>query len=317
VTDRRVRKKGVPKRPPATKVRAGDWQRRVSSPAFARELTALIARDLRALADQRFKDVVDMRLVRDLIERTDELLVVDAVAALGVSLRDASHQRMRKAKRPLRDILGSQLIDDIEAMLDDATNLSHHAETFIEGMMQRELVQSLMTDLVYTAIVSFNRRFNPLFGNLALMAIDTQIKSFIRMFMPMLQRQATAFLVDRKNHALFADFARAALRQILNEPVVRLVEIIDRGSQREAEALIAKTARNPQVRRLARETVLMWSEAAFRQIGNLRVGDVLRLDANAAWLAKRLTAPVQAALKRPHLLAFLSQEIDRASRARP
>jgi hypothetical protein len=305
----------MPRRPPTPRTRAGYWQRRVSSPAFARELTVLIAEDLRALADQRFKDVVDLRLIRELIERTDALLAVDAVSAVAVSVRTAVRARMRKAKRPLRDVVGAQLVSDIEAMLDDATNLPHQAEAIIERMMQRELVQSLMTDLVYTAIVSFNRRVNPLFGNLALMAVDSQIKSFIRMFMPMLQQQAAAFLIDRRNHALFADFARAAARQILNEPLAQLVELFDRGSDREAEAFITRAARNPQVRRLARDLALTLSEAALKQLSAKRVGTVLLLDANADWLAKRLSTPLLAVFKRPHVSAFVMREIERASSA--
>jgi hypothetical protein len=148
------------------------------------------------------------------------------------------------------------------------------------------------------------------------MAVDSQIKSFIRLFMPMLQQQATAFLVDRKNHALFADFVRAAARQVLNEPLAQLVDLFDRGSDREAEAFITKTARNPQVRRLAADMLLMMSEAAFKQLSSKRIGSVVQLDANIDWLAKRLSAPLLAALKRPHVAAFVQREIDRAGSAR-
>lgn len=303
----------MPRRPPTPTASTRYWQRRVSSPAFSRELTALIAQELRALADQKFKDVVDARLVHELIERSHDLLAIDAVSALAVSLRATARRRVRKTKRSLRGILGAQFATDVEAALDDVTNLTRHAEDFIERMMQRELVQSLMTDLVYTAIVSFNRRVNPLFGNLALMAIDAQIKSFIRIFMPMLQRQATAFLIDRKNHELFADFARGVARQILDEPLPALLELFDRGTEDEAEAFINKTARNPHIRRFVREVALTLSDAALHEIGGKRIGSVLLLDENRDWLAKQLTAPLLAALARPHTAAFVGREIDRVA----
>lgn len=304
----------MPRRPSSTpSASARYWQRRVSSPAFKRELTALIAQDLRALAAVTFGEVVDVQMMRELIGRWDEILAVDAIAAVAVGLRKEARQRARRTKRSLGAILGDQFTADVEAALDDATNLSRYAEDFIDRMMQRELVQSLMTDLVYTAIVSFNRRMNPLFGNLALMAVDSQIKSFIRMFMPMLQRQATTFLIDRKNHALFADFARAAARQVLNEPLPQLLELFSRGTDAEAEALIGRTVRSPQLRGLVRDVALLVSNAVLRDLGGKRIGTVLALDDNADWLAKRLMAPLLAALSRPHIAAFVSRELDRAS----
>ena len=300
----------MPRRPaPKNAAPAPGWQRRIRSPAFARELKALIARELGALADQKFKDVVDVRVVHDLIERADELLAVEAMSALAVGVRAAARKRARQTKRSLGGILGAQLVGDVESALADMTNLSSQAEDFIAQMMERELVQSLMTDLVYTAIVSFNRKVNPL-GNLALMAIDAQVKSFIRMLMPMLQRQATAFLVDRKNHALFADFARAAARQVLNEPVAGLSDLFDRASDADAEAAISKIARNPQIRRLVRDAARMVIDAVFTHLGRQRVGNVLLLDDNIDWLAQRISAPLLALLRRPHVAAFVQGEME-------
>lgn len=306
----------MPRRPsPKTAAPAHGWQRRVRSPAFARELKALIARELTALADQQFKDVVDVRTVRDLVERADELLAVDAVGALLVNLRATARKRARQTKRSLGGILGAQVVGDVESALTDATSLTSQAEAFIAQMMERELVQSLMTDLIYTAIVSFNRRVNPIFGNLALMAVDTQVKSFIRMLMPMLQRQATAFLVDRKNHALFADFARTAARQVLNEPLAQLSALFDRASDAEAEALITKVARNTQVRRLVRDGTRMLADAAFAHLSRQRIGDVVLLDDNIDWLTDRISAPLLALLRRPYVAVFVQGEMEGVSKA--
>lgn len=160
--------------------------------------------------------------------------------------------------------------------------------------------------------MSFNRKVNPL-GNLALLAMDTQVKSFIRMFMPMLQRQATTFLVDRKNRALFADFARAAARRVLDEPVAQLSALFDQISDEEAEAVIQKTARNPHVRRLVRDSARLLTHAALAHLGRRRIGDVLLLDDNLDWLAQRIVEPLLALLARPHVAAFIEREIDRGN----
>jgi hypothetical protein len=285
----------------------------VKSPAFARELTALIEVDLRELGKQRFKDVVDVRMVHALVDRADAILAAEALSAVAIKLRGATRQQLRKTKRSLRDILGEQFLEDVDAAIESATNLTAQAEDFIAQLMERELVQSMMTDIVYTAIVSFNRRVNPLFGNLAMMAIDTQIKSFIRMFMPMLQRQATAFLIDRKNHALFADFARAAARLVLSEPLPQLFEIFNRGTDAEAKALLDRVARDPHVRRLAREGGRIAIDLVWREVSNRKVGSLVLLDDNVAWLAKALVTPLLAALQRSHIATFISREIEMAA----
>lgn len=299
----------MPRRP-STKspASARNWQRRVGSAAFARELTALVKAELEWIAKQKFKDVVDARLVHELIDRADDLLAIDAVSALLGTLRATARRHARQTKHSLHAILGDELVGEIDTALGEMTNLTGQFERFIDEMMERELVQSLMTDLVYTAIVSFNRKVNPL-GNLALLAMDTQVKSFIRMLMPMLQRQATAFLVDRKNRALFADFARAAARQVLNEPVAQLSALFDQTSDEEAEALIKKTARNSHVRRLARDSARLLVDAALAHLNRRRIGDILLLDDNLDWLAQRIAEPLLALLARPHVAAFVEREI--------
>src|SRR5262245_33029302 len=115
----------MPRRPPPTMSASGRyWQRRVTSPAFARELTALVADQLRALANRKFKDVVDLRLVRELIERSDELLAVDAVTALALGVRGTARQGMRRSKRSLRALLGEQFVADVDDVFNDAAILT-------------------------------------------------------------------------------------------------------------------------------------------------------------------------------------------------
>jgi hypothetical protein len=285
----------------------------VSSPAFKRELTALIADDLRAGVALRVADVIDRRLVHELVGRWDDLVDIDAITTVAMELRRTVRQRARRSKRTLHVLLGHQFVADLEAAMSDAAQLSRDAEDFIARLMERELVQSLMTDLTYTAIVSFNRRVNPLFGNLALLAVDTQIKSFIRMFMPMLQRQATAFLVDPKNRAMFMDFARAAMHLLLHEPLPNLLTLVAGGSDADAEAMIRKSLQNPQLRRLVREAALLLADAVLRDLGPRRIGTVVQLEDHAEWLAERLSGPLRAVLARPHIAAFIARELARAS----
>src|SRR5512134_1481145 len=98
----------MPRRAPVVSASQRYWQRRVSSPAFARELTRLIADELRVLADEKVNDVVDIGLIHDVIERSEKLLAVDALSGVMVALRRTVRRRARKTKRSLGDVLGEQ-----------------------------------------------------------------------------------------------------------------------------------------------------------------------------------------------------------------
>ena len=51
------------------------WQRRVRSRAFKGELTAVVRRELTALAGERVRDVVDPDLVRSIIAEWDTRMI--------------------------------------------------------------------------------------------------------------------------------------------------------------------------------------------------------------------------------------------------
>jgi hypothetical protein len=51
--------------------------------------------------------------------------------------------------------------------------------------------------------------------------LQDQIKGFIGLFMPTLQRQAVAFVTSRGNQTLVIDLLRATARQLLAEPLSR------------------------------------------------------------------------------------------------
>jgi hypothetical protein len=88
---------------------------------------------------------------------------------------------------------------------------SSHTEEFVGDIMRQEFVRRLFTDSIFTSIVSFNQRINPFFGGLTMRVLEDQITGFIRLFMPMLIEQATAFAVSKDNQRIALDFARQEL----------------------------------------------------------------------------------------------------------
>ena len=201
------------------------WTKRLASPAFRRASGGGDRRaSLRAIGRQRVGQIVDPRLVRELIRHWDAR-VVDRVRRSPRSRSPpiaAPRAASRRTASRCVDLLDRRASSPSSSR--DRRGPRAHAPaaaSFITALIEREFVRGLFTDIIFTALVSFQRRANPLFGALAVRALEDQIKGFIGLFMPMLQAQAIAFAVDRANQRAVLDFARAVARQLLAMPIGR------------------------------------------------------------------------------------------------
>jgi hypothetical protein len=298
---------------PAAAGFARRWTKRVRSPAFERALRALIADEVRAAARDRVKDVVDARRVRRLIERADpavfdEQVLTELVLEAGRVVR----ARLRAKKKPLRDLLDAELTEGIETLLAEPIVLTRRAEDLVGQLMSTALVRDLFTDVVHTSIVSFNKRINPLFGGVTMAALEPQIKGFIRMFVPMLQKQAAGFVVGEQNRLVFADFTASVVRELLREPLPGLLALVaggGRAGRAQTRALVRALLRGPKVQALQREMALAVWDAAFARLRGSRLGDLVALEENAEPIAAEIAAAMRPLLVRPSVIAFLEREV--------
>lgn len=291
------------------------WQRRLRAPAFKRELTALLRRELKALAGERVKDVVDPELVRSMVREWDPRMI-DRARLADLVIEGTRHAARKRRGAPLRRLLEPQLVTDIEAVVREGFALSAGAKDAIAAIMQQQFVRRLFTDIIFSAIVSFYQRVNPLFGALTMRVLEEQIKGFIRFFMPMLQQQATAFVIDEANQRVAMDFVSAVIRQLLEQPPPRYWETITPGQRRTLEALIRDALANAPLNVVVREATLAAWDAAYAVIDDERVGDLLRIDAQAAWLAERCVEVILPALSRSHVVQFVAAEMALAAGTR-
>jgi hypothetical protein len=301
------------KRAAPTSNQARYWARRVASPAFRRGLTEIIAAELRALAKQRVGQVIDPAAVRELIAHWDTRIAARgalAEAAIGAGRRTA--RRLAGRRDALADLLDDELVAEIEATIDAGLELSERGRDFITALMERELIRGLFTDLIFTALVSFQRKANPLFGALAVRALEDQIKSFIGLFMPMLQAQAIAFAVDRTNQRAVLDFARAVARQLLATPIGRYADVAASASGDALATLVRHAAANDRLAELGQRAALIAWDDLFAEVKQRRIGDLVRLEAHADWIAARAVAALLPLLQRPSVLAFIAAEVDAA-----
>ncbi len=289
---------------------AGYWKRRVRSKSFKRALTALLVQELKSLSRERVEDVLDAERVRTIIREWDTRAVNrEVVADLVIRANRRMTERLNRRGMSLGSLLGPHFVADIDAILKDGMRLSAHAEDFVAKIVRQEFVRGLFTDIVFSAIVSFYQKVNPLFGALTMRVMEEQIKGFIRLFMPMLQQQATAFAISKENQRILFDFARSITRQLLNEPLAHYATLISAGQRTKAEALIRKAVASAALDSVIRNATLAAWDDLYETIRDKKMGDLLRLDEHTRWLAERSVAAILPALARPHVLGFVAAEM--------
>lgn len=284
------------------------WARRLRSAEFRRRLTALVAAELAALGRAKVGEVVDARLAGELIGAWDTRLVDRrALAELAIATNRRGARRLARRGETLAGLLDDALLAELDAALGAQFDLSPRAREFVAALVEREFVTGLFTDLIFTALVSFQRRANPLFGALAVHALEDQIKGFIRLFMPMLQAQATAFATDRANQRAVLDFARAAARQLLDLPLDRWAALAGGAAP---ERLLRRAAADAGLADLGRRAALAAWDDLFAAARGLRVGTLLRLEEHADWLAVQAVDALLPLLQRDAVVAFVAAELD-------
>jgi len=290
------------------------WGKRVRSKDFIHGVTAVLAEEITALSGQRIKDVVDARLVRKIIAEWDGRMVdPDIVTDLVIAANTVVAQRLRAKNTSVLGLLDEHLVAGIDAVLADDIVLSKHIKDFIEKVMQQEFVRSLFTDIIYTSIVAFYERISPLFGGMTLAILEGRVKSFIRLFMPMVQREATNFAISTTNQRLFSTFARSIVRQVLSEPLPQFSAATSSGRRRHVEALIRKSIGSRTLESLVRELGLAAWDDVYKRVRNRKVGDLLHVEEHARWLAERATELIVPILSRPRVLRLVAAEVDRSN----
>ena len=290
------------------------WQRRVRSRAFKRELTALVRRELTALAGERVRDVVDAELVRSIMRDWDTRMI-DRTRLAELIIEGTRHSVRKRRGEPLRR-LDPQLITDVEAIVREGVALSAGAEDAIAAIMRQEFVRGLFTDVIFSAIVSFYQRVNPLFGAVTVRVLEEQIKGFIRFFMPMLQQQAIAFIVNQANQRVAVDFVGVVVRQILEQPLPNYSAMITPAQRRKLETLIRHATASAKLDSIVREATLSAWDDLYAVIADKRVGDLLRVEEQAGWFAERCVEFVAPALARSHVVEFIAAEMALAAKVR-
>jgi hypothetical protein len=239
------------------------------------------------------------------------------LAEIGIGAARRGARRLAGRRESLADLVDEHLLAELESAIDAGIALGGRGREFVVALMEREFIRGLFTDIIYTALVSFQSKANPLFGAFAMRALEDQIKSFIGFFMPMLQAQAAAFVVDRGNQRAVLDFARAVARQLLSMPIGRYAESAAGEGGRAAAALLRHAAADERLAELARRTALLAWDDLFAEVKSRRLGALFRIEEHADWLAERAVRTLVPLLTRPGILSLIADEIAAAPQPAP
>jgi hypothetical protein len=191
--------------------------------------------------------------------------------------------------------------------------LSENVENLIAETLRQEFVHNLFVEIIHTSIVSFNKRVNPLFGGLTSSMLEGQIKSFIRMFMPMVQEQAVAFAISKGNQRIFLEFARSIVRLFLDVPLASFASMVSAQQRKQIEKLIKQAVGNPKLDALGRQFAISVWDDLYAKISKRRVGDLINVDEYATRLADPLADLILAGLTRPGIIDLVAEEAAQVS----
>lgn len=302
------------KKPQAESAATGHWAQRFASPDFKHALNAALEAELRHLSKIKLAEIIDPKLVHAIIDdlgpdaidrgRFSEVLQHGLEAVI-----DTLHRSDQSAE----DLLGAEAGREIETLLLGGGELSDDAEDFVSELMQQDFVQQLFTEIIFTSIVSFNKKVNPIFGGFAMRAMEDQIRGFIRLFMPMVQQQAAAFALD--NQTAVRELLRELLRQGLRKPLGEHLQKPSAKRKAAGAALLRDGLQSTALDALARQCAHAVWDAVYAPLRHHALGDLVKLDTHAKAWAARLSEILLPFLSHAPLLTVIKTEAAAASPA--
>jgi hypothetical protein len=143
--------------------------------------------------------------------------------------------------------------------------------------------------------------------------LEGQIKSFIRMFMPMVQEQAVAFAISKANQRIFLEFARSTVRLFLDLPLASFASMVSAQQRKQVERLIKQAVGNQGLEELGRKLAVSVWDDVYAKISKQKVGDLVDVENYGARLVDLCADLVLAGLIRPGIIELVAEEVARAA----
>ncbi len=289
------------------------WQARLRSSDFRKRLESVVLDELAALGRLRVREVIDVRQVRrSLRAMPARLFDRDILADLVIDLQRRSIARLEKYPGSLRQVLGERVAREIEASVLPDAEAPAELRQAMENLVRQEFVGAMLTDLVFTSLLAFNERINPLFGVFAMRSLEDQIKSFIRAVLPMLQDRIVTFAFSPRNQKIAENLSRTIVRQLMAGRISAFVASQSPYQRSQAERLARELIHSDKVEALSRTLALSWFDDFYAAAQGRRIGELIDLELHGRVLAKTIVSGVIEVLARNSVTALVAAEVARA-----
>ncbi len=284
------------------------FSKRVRSGPFKRSLVALIGSEIREMGREPIQSIVDEKLVRSALSSWDPAaLRPEIVAELTVFVMGESEARLRKQRKSIDQLIDRDVLDEVDRLISSDLASPAAAAEIVTQMLRQEFIGKLFAEIIHSAIISFNKRVNPLFGGIASAVLEDQIRGFIALGMPMLQEQAVSFVLSQGNQKVAADLVRGVARAIRAEPVANLVLRTSGEQRRNLEAALARILASEFVQKATSETLVGLFDALYPRLRKLRLDEVFDTELLVGAFAEPIAGLSVNALARPRAAALLSE----------
>jgi len=262
---------------------------RLSSRSFRNRLSAALRDEIESLAARPIRDLLDESVVRrSLAACHPAMFDARILAGVAVHVSERVEKRLDREERALDEILGPVVVERVDALLDEDLPEPGALGDILAEVIRQDFARRLFAELIHSAIVSFNKRVNPLFGGLASAVLEDQIRAFIELGMPMLQEQAVAFVRSQANQEFAVELAKALLRGVLAEPLGDLIPQASAGQRRRLASLIVDVVESERFQAGAADAALRIWDDVYARLRDRKLGEVV----DTADLARVLAEPL-------------------------
>lgn len=271
------------------------------------DLSAALKIILSDFASMTVGELLSRDDVISLIEKVKpEIIDAKYVVKLGRKIADRVAKSVGDDDLAANDFLDAKLKKAFDDILDVDIELTESSKEFVGKVMRANFIRSLFTDVIHITLVNFYKKLNPLFGGLATKMLDTQIRSFIEMFIKIVLDHAVSFVVSPSNVSLFSDFAREVARLLMEEPVEKMSDQLSERHRDKIENAVILAMSNNALHKKLRELGIKIIEDIWPEIEAIRISELVvikKIDDDLLVLLAKMISPV---LLHPQLINFYS-----------
>lgn len=185
----------------------------------------------------------------------------------------------KKSKMTLWNLFDKASHDFLTHSWYSQQHLSPFVKNLIEKIFQKEIVGELFIDLIHLSIVSFYKKVNPILGGVASHMMDKQIRGFIRLFIPIVQKRAYEFVVLESNQRALMKLVHEVFMMIGQEPLETFIQM---GSSKKSTKKWRETVKNVKLSQAGKkylsQVILSFLKKLHDSLADKKVNQVLSLN---------------------------------------